>query len=137
MAAMHRVRIVMRADRDVVTQAHRHALVATVHGNEIDVHIHEEIALDGTAIESHPLAMICLSDLDNVIEIFGVVIVQAVRVIFVIDFRADDLLDLWSSHMAMETDCDDDMNIIDSVFRTLLKQLREYELAQIRALHRW
>ena len=47
-AVHHRVHVVVVPEAPVGGKAHRHALVATVHGDEVDVDVDEQVALCGS-----------------------------------------------------------------------------------------
>jgi hypothetical protein len=57
-AFVHDMGVVMGADRDLVAaEADGDALVAAVHGDEVDVDVDEEVALDGAAVEADAVAV--------------------------------------------------------------------------------
>ena len=49
----------------VVAEAHRDRLVATVHGNQVDVDIDDEVTLRRTSIDSQQVAVFRLSERDQ------------------------------------------------------------------------
>ena len=135
-AAPHRVRLVVEAEALVPAEPHGHRLVPAVHGDEVQVHVDEQIALDGLAIQLDDLAVVGRADLLHPLGVFGVVVVEALRPVGVEDLRADHVPHLGSRHAAVERGGDDDLDVLDAVIGEQLEHDREHALAHVGRAHR-
>ena len=92
----------VRAQAPVAAEADRDRLVPAVHRDEVQVHVDDEIALDGLAVELDDLAVVGRADELHPVRVFGVVVVEAVGPVRVEDLVADDVADLVRRHAAVD-----------------------------------
>jgi len=76
----HRLRVVVVAQAAVAGQTSGHALVAAVHGHQVDVDVHEQVRGGGALVDLDVLALHRLPQMNEVVRVLGVVLgQQAVR----------------------------------------------------------
>ncbi len=126
----------MRAQALVPAETDRDGLVPAGHGDQVQRHVDDEVALDGAPVQLDDLAELRRADLHHVRRILGVVVVKAVRVVRGVDLLADHVPDLLRFHAAVDTGRDDDLHVVDAVVGELLEHDGEHAFPCVRALHR-
>ena len=87
---LQRLAVVVVAEAAVAGEAGGGALPAAVHGDEVDVHVDEEVALGRPLVDLDHLAVVGGAEDGEVVGVLGVVLVeQAARVERVVDAVAD------------------------------------------------
>jgi hypothetical protein len=126
---------VVHAHALVVAQAHRHRLVPAVHGHQVDVHVDDQIALDGAAVDVDRLALGGLAQVNDAVGILGVVVVVAVGVEGVEDLLAHHALHLALGHAPVQRVGDDEMDVVHAVGVELFEQNLDNGLPDVRRAH--
>ena len=75
--ALHGVDIVVVTQARVAGQASGRALMATVHGHQVDVDVNHQVAFSGPSAELHVFTVRGLAQYHHAVRIFGVVVVEA------------------------------------------------------------
>ncbi len=107
-----------------------------VHRDEVDVEIDEQVALDRTLVYAERFVVPRMSERDEIVVVLGVVVVVAVRVIFVEDIRADHPLHFPLGHLAVKRVRDDQVNVVDAVRTAHIEHYLEHRLPHIGRRHR-
>ena len=98
----HGLRVVVVTKAAVTGQARRHALVAAVHSDQVDVDVHQQVGGGGTLVDLHFLAQIGLADEQEVVGVLGIMLgQQAVGREGVVDPVAQGVPELLFGHAAM------------------------------------
>ena len=127
----------MRSQAAVAAQANRYGLMTAVHRDEVQVHVDDEVALDGAAVDFNFLAELRGAEKDHVVFVLGVVVVKLVGPEFVEDPIADDVPHFEALHAAVDARGDDDFDVVDGVVGQQGEHDGENALANIGAAHRW
>src|SRR5919112_554186 len=84
-------------------EACMHGLVAPVHGDEVHVHVDEQVALSDAAADANLFALIRLAYDYVPVRVLGIVIVEPLRVVAGHDLGPQTMLELGFRHPAVET----------------------------------
>ena len=131
------LRGVVMADGGVGSQARVHGLVATVHGDEVHVHVDEQVALGDAAADADLFAQLRLAYDDVPVGVLGVVIVEPVRVVAGHDPAPQAMAELGFRHPAVETEGRDEVDVLDTPGGGLLQYLLDDLLTNVGLAHRW
>jgi hypothetical protein len=126
---------VVRTQAFVVAEPHGYRLVAAVHRHERHVHVNEEIAFDGAAIERELLAMVGFANRDEVRAILGVVVVEPVGPVGIEHLVADHVANFVRLHAPVDARRDDDLDVLDAVVGQEFEQDVQDPLAHVGASH--
>ena len=126
---------VMVADRGVRGEARVDGLVPAVHGDEVDVHVHQQVALGDAAVDRHLLALFRLADSDVVLLVLGVVVVEAVGVVLGHYLVAKTVSELGLGHPAVQAEGRDQVYVLDALRVGLFQHLLDHELPRVGPLH--
>src|SRR5207253_9639058 len=75
-AVLHGAHVVVVAQALVRRQTGGHALVAAIHGDQVDVHVDEQVALGGSPIDLHVLALVGGAQVHEGGGVLGIVLGQ-------------------------------------------------------------
>ena len=73
-ALLHGLRVVVVAEAPVAGEPGGHALVAAVHGDQVDVHVDQQVALGGPLVDLDVLALVGEAEVDEAVGVLGVVL---------------------------------------------------------------
>ena len=105
----------MVAQAGVARQAGGGALVAAVHGHEVDVDVDDEVALGSPLAELHVLAVGGLAEHHHAVGVLGVVVVEAARRgEGVVDAVADGMAQLVLGHPPVDGQRSDEVHVVDA-----------------------
>jgi len=110
--------------------------VAAVHRDEVDVHVDEEVALRGAAVERHHFPLSGVLQLHHPVRVLGVVVVVAVRMEGVEDFLPDHPLHLGVGHSPVERGGDDEMDVVHAGIGEQFQDNLQHRLAGVGGDHR-
>ena len=114
-AVAHGPGVVVVAQALVAGQAGGHALVAAVHGHQVDVHVDEQVAGGGPLVDLDVLALVGLAEVDEVVGVLGVVLGQeAVGGEGLVDPVAQGVAQLGLGHPAVQGQGGDEHHVVDA-----------------------
>ena len=114
-AVLHRLDVVVVAQAAVAGQAGGGRLPAAVHGDEVDVHVDEQVALGRPLVDLDLLALVGRAEEGEVVGVLGVVVVQqAVRGEGVVDPVADGVAQLGLGHAPVQGEGGDEVDVVDA-----------------------
>ena len=119
----------------IVAQADPHGLAAAIHGNEVDVHVDQEVGLRGAPVDAHALAVVRDAQLHHPVRGLTVMVVEAVGVILAEDLPSHGAPDFERRHPPVVGGRNDDVNILDAFFGQPLEEDRQDGLADVRPGH--
>ena len=129
--------VVVVAEARVSGEARRRALVATVHGHEVDVHVDDQVALGGPAAELHVFAVGCLAEYHHAVGILGVVVVEAsVGGEGVVHPVADSVPELVLGHAAVDGQGGDEVDVVYAGLGGEVQHRFDDPLTDVGAAHR-
>ena len=131
----HRLDVVVVLQRLVAGQTHRDRLVASVHGNQVDVHVDDEVGVGGALADLHVLALVGLSDVGERVLVLGVEVVELLGVEAPVHALAYGAADLVRGHPAVQRGRHDDLDVLDALARRELDHLFQDPLPDIRGGH--
>ncbi len=132
----HGLRVVVVAQAAVAGQAGGHALVPAVHGDEVDVHVDQEVRRGGPLVDLHLLALVGLADVEEVAGVLGVVLGQeAVGREGVVDAVAQRVAELVLGHAAVQGQGGDQDDVVHARRRGHLEHGLDDHLAHVGRLH--
>ena len=132
----HRLRIVVVAQAAVAGQSGRHALVAAVHGDQVDVDVDQQVRRGGPLVDLHLLALVRLPDEEEVVGILGIVLgQQAVRGEGVVDPVAQRVAQLLLGHATVQRQRGDELDVVHSRLRRHVEHRLDHHLADVGRLH--
>ena len=134
-AVAHHVGVVIRAQRLVARQARGHRLVATVHGNQVEVNVDEQVALGGALVDLDQLVLVGAAKVHHAVGVFGVMVVEAVGPEGVEDLVAHRVLDLVRRHATVDGQGRDEVDVVHAVVAEDLEHDLEHALADVGPLH--
>ena len=103
---------VVRLHALVVGEAGPDRLVAAVHGDEVQVHVDDQVRLGRAAVDDHLLAVGGRAQGDQTLRVLGVVVVVAVRVEGLEDGRPHHALHLGLGHVPVQRHRDDQVDVV-------------------------
>ena len=129
--------VVVVAQAAVAGQAGGGALVAAVHGHQVDVHVDEQVALGGPLGDLHLLALVGLAQERQVLGVLGVEVVEeAVGGEGVIDPVADGVAQLGLGHAPVQGQGGDEVDVVDARGRGHVQDGLDDALADVGPPHR-
>ncbi len=121
----------------VAGQAGRHTLVPTIHGDEVDVHVHQEIGRGGPLVDLHVFALVGLAQVDEVVGVFGVVLRQEpVRREGVVDPVTERVPQLLLRHAAVQGQSRHEDDVVHGGLRCHVEHGLDDHLPDVGCLHR-
>ena len=109
------LRVVVVAQAAVAGEPGGHALVAAVHGHQVDVHVDQEVRGGGPLVDLDVLALVGLAQVDQVVGVLGVVLGQkAVGGEGVVDPVAQGVAQLGLGHPAVQRQGGDQHDVVDA-----------------------
>ena len=128
--------VVVVAEALVAGQAGGHALVATVHGHQVDVDVDQQVALRGPPVDLDVLALVGEPQVDQRIGVLGVVLgQQAVGGEGVVDAVAQGVAELGFGHPSVEGQGHDQGHVVHAGLGRHVQDLFDDHLADIGPLH--
>ena len=128
--------VVVVADCLVARQAGRNAFVATIHRHEVDVHVDEQVALDGTGGDDDLFAMVGLSEMRQCVWVLGIEVVElTTRCKRVVHPVADGVAELGLAHPAVQGERCDEMHVVDTRCRSEVEHLFDDAPTNVRRFH--
>ena len=128
--------VVVMAQAAVAGQPGSHALVAAVHGNQVDVDVDQQIRLGRPFVDLNVLAPVRLPQPRQSIGVFGVVLdQQPMRGEGVIDAVANGVAQLRFGHAAMQGQGADEHHVIDPGCGCRVEHGFDDPLPVVRAVH--
>ena len=132
----HGLRVVVVTKAAVTGQTCRHALVAAVHGHQVDVDVHQQVRSGGPLVDLHFLALVGLADEQEVVGVLGIVLgQQAVGGEGVVDPVAQGVTQLLFGHAAMQRQRRHQLHVVDACLRRHVEHGLDHHLADIGRLH--
>ena len=132
----HGLGVVVVAQALVAGEPRGHALVAAVHGHQVDVHVDQQVGLGGPLVDLHVLALVGHAQVEEVVGVLGVVLgEQAVRGEGVVDTVADGVAQLGLGHPPVEGEGHDELDVVDPGLGRQVEHLLDHQLADVGALH--
>ena len=136
-ALLHGEWVVMVPEAPVAGQSGGHALVAAVHGHQVDVDVDEQVALGGSLVDLHVLALVGETEVDEGIGVLGVVLgEQPVGGKGVVDAVAEGVAELGLGHPTVEGQGHDEGDVVDPGLGRHVQHLLDDHLADVGLLHR-
>ncbi len=133
---LHGVRVVVVAQAAVAGQPGGHALVAAVHGDEVDVHVDQQVRGGGPLVDLDVLALIGLAEVDEVVGVLGVVLgEQAVRGEGVVDPVAQGVAQLRLGHAAVQGQRGHQHDVVHARLGRHVQHGLDHHLAHVGRLH--
>ena len=131
------VDVVVVAQAAVAGQAGGGALVAAVHGHEVDVHVDEQVALGRPLGDLDLLALVGLAEEREVVGVLGVEVVeQAVGGEGVVDPVAHRVAQLGLGHAPVQGEGGDEVDVVDAGRRGHVQHGLDDALADVGPAHR-
>ena len=107
--------VVVVAQAAVRRQAGGRRLPAAVHGDEVDVHVDDQVALGRPAVDLHLLAVRRGAEVGHAVGVLGVVVVeQPAWGEGVVDAVADGVAQLGLGHAPVEGEGGDEVDVVDA-----------------------
>ena len=131
----HGVDVVVVTDAAVAGQSDRHALVSAVHRHQVDVHVHDQIALGRAFIDLDLFALLGLADEREVRAILRVVVVERLRVERAVHPLPHRALQLRRRHTPVQRKRGDDLDVVHACARGGLEHVLHDAPADVRRLH--
>ncbi len=133
----HRLGIVVMTQAPIAGEAGRHALVAAVHGDEVDVDVHQEVRRGRPLVDLHVLTLVGLAQVDEVVRVLGVVLgEEAVRGERVVDAVPERVTQFLLGHAAMQGQSGDEDDVVHArLCRHVQHRLNDH-LPDVRGFHR-
>ena len=131
----HGVDVVVVTDAAVAGQSDRHALVSAVHRHQVDVHVHDQIALGRAFIDLDLFALLGLADEREVRAILRVVVVERLRVERAVHPLPHRALQLRRRHTPVQRKRGDDLDVVHAGARGGLEHVLHDAPADVRRLH--
>ncbi len=132
----HRLRVVVVAQAPVAGQPGGHALVAAVHGDQVDVDVDQQVRGGGPLVDLDVLALLGLADEEEVVGVLGVVLgQQAVGGEGVVDPVAQGVAQLLLGHAAVQGQRGDQHDVVDAGLRRHVEHGLDHHLADVGRLH--
>ena len=136
-AVLHGAHVVVMAQAPVRRQPRGHALVAAVHGDQVDVDVHEEVALGRPAVDLDVLTLVGGAEVHHAVGILGVVLRQEpVRGEGFVDPIAEGVAQLALGHAPVEGQSSDELDVVDTCGRGHVEHFLDDPLADVGPLHR-
>ena len=136
-AVPHGAHVVVVAQAAVAGQAGGDALVAAVHGHQVDVDVDEQVGLGRPPVDLHLLALVGLAEIDQAVGILGVVLQeQAVRGEGVVDPVADGVAQLGLGHAPVQGQGADQHHVVDAGGGGQVEHRLDDPLAVVGPVHR-
>ena len=136
-AVLHRAHVVVVPDAAVGGEPGRDGLVPAVHGDEVDVHVDEQVALGRAAVDLDVLAVVGEPEVDEVRRVLGVVLEQqAVRRERLEDAVAEGVAELGVGHPAVEGERGDQHDVVDAGLGGQVEDRLDHPLAHVGGAHR-
>ena len=118
-------------------KAGRDRFVPSVHGDEVDVHVHEQVALCRPPVDLDVLAMIGEAEVDQIGRVLGVVLEeQAVGSKGLENAVAQGVAQLGVCHATVQSECRDEYDVIYTRLGRQVQDRLDNALAHVRGLHR-
>ena len=135
-AVLHRAHVVVVLDAPVGGEAGGDRLVASVHGDDVDVHVDEQVALGRASVDLDVLAMIGEPEVDEVRGVLGIVLKQqAVRGERLEDAVAEGVAQLGIGHPAVQRQRRDQHDIVDAAGGGEIEDGLDHPLAHVGGAH--
>ena len=129
--------VVVVAQAAVAGQPGGDALVAAVHGDQVDVDVDQQIGLGRPLVDLHVLALVGLAQVDQAVGVLGVVLEQQpVRGEGVVDPVADGVAQLGFGHAPVQGQGADEHHVVDPGRGGHVEHGFDDPLAVVGALHR-
>ena len=133
----HGLGIVVVTKALVTRESSSDRFVSTIHGHQVDVDVHQEVALGCTLVDLNVFAVIGLSKVDQVRGVLCVVLhEQAVRSERVVDPRTESMAQLGFGHPSVQRKGGNKDDVIDSGLGRLIKDGFDHHLTDVRSKHR-
>ena len=133
---LHRMDVVVVAQRPVVGQAGGGGLPAAVHGHQVDVHVHQQVALRGPAVHGDQLVVVGAAQLHHAVGVLGVVVVErALRGEGVEHPLAQGVAQLVVGHPAVQGQSRDQVHVVHPRGGRHVEDLLDDPLADVGAPH--
>ena len=133
---LHRGGVVVVAKRSVAGQAHSGRLPATIHGDEVDVDVDQEVGLGGALVDLDLLALVGGAEKRQVVGVFGIVLEQqSPRLERVVDAVAEGVTQFELVHPTVQGERGDEVHVVDSGVGGHGQHLLDDPLAQVGAPH--
>src|SRR5215210_3056290 len=130
------IRVVVVADGGVGREASVDGLVAAVHRYVVDVDVNEQVALGDTTADADLFSSLRLPDDDVAVRVFGVVVIEPLRVEARHNPVSQAMPELGLRHPAVEAQSRDEVDVLDALRIRLLQNLLDDELPDVRPPHR-
>ena len=136
MRRLHRLRVVMVAERAVRGEAGGRRLPAAVHGDQVDVDVDEQVGLGGPLVDLDLLTLRGRAEEGEVVGILGVVLVEeSAWFERVVDPVAERVAQFELVHPAVQRERADDVDVVDAGVRGHGQHLLHDALTDVGPLH--
>ena len=133
---LHRGGVVVVAKRSVAGQAHGGRLPATVHGDEVDVDVDQQVGFGGALVDLDFLTLVGGAEEREVVGVFGIVLEQqATRLERVVHAVAEGVAQFELVHPAVQGERGDEVHVVDACVGGHRQHLLDDPLAQVGAPH--
>ena len=128
--------VVVVAQAAVGGQPGGHALVAPVHGHQVDVHVHHEVAGGGPLADLHVLARVGAAQVDQAVGVLGVVLQQkAVGRERVVHAVAHGVTQLRLRHAPVQREGGDEHDVVHAGLGGQVEHGLDHPLADVGPAH--
>ena len=133
---LHGLHVVVMTQRPVGRETRRHALVPTVHGDEVDVDVDEQVALGCTPVDLDVLALVGVAEVHEVRGVLRVVLQQqAVGLERVEDPSSERVPQLVVVHASVQGERGDQHDVVDRGFGREVEHGLDDALAYVGRAH--
>ncbi len=125
----------MVANCGVIGHAGHQRLVSAIHRRQVDVDIDDQVAFGNPSVEPNFFAHLGLTDENDTVWVFGVVVVKSERVEGFENSVANLVAQFVRSHFSVQARRCNQMYVVNALVSTLLQDAFNDELADVRLLH--